>query len=129
MATQAPMGALLYSWTCDVRNREWKGMEVLQNGLEFWNKAKAQGDVRQIRYYVNMVGRAGGYFIVEGQTDRLAALHFSEEGQALSTAASLVVEGYEVFIAGGGDPEEIGELVQSYEAALQSVVGPPPGNY
>ena len=86
---------LFIGWGPDsVRGREAKSLEVFNESVEYWGRLQQEGRIESfdVAFLEPHGGDLGGFAMLRGDKDSLAALRFDDEFIRMSTRASLIVE-------------------------------------
>jgi hypothetical protein len=109
---------LFVGWGAPVRGREAKGLEVFNEGIEYWGRLQQEGRIES--FEVVILGPHGGdlagFALLRGSRDQLDALDADEEFLLLTARAGLIVEGLGLVRAALG--ESLGQQVAIYQKAL-----------
>jgi hypothetical protein len=110
---------LFIGWAQDsVRGRESKSLEVFNESIEYWGRLQQEGKIEsfEVALLEPHGGDLGGFALLRGERDALAALRVDEEFERMSTRASLIVEGIGVVGALIGDGLARG--IATYQEAI-----------
>jgi hypothetical protein len=108
--------ALFIGWGTPVRGRETQGAKVFGEWVELLGSQQSKGNVKSFQP-VFIQARGGdlqGFFLVQGETNKLQELANSEEVRRATTRAQLIVDNFGVCHAITGD--EIGKQMQLWQA-------------
>ena len=90
--------ALFVGWGSPVRGREVKSLDVFQEALAFYAGRKEKGEIED--FEVVLIGPhggdLGGFLLVKGSADQMAAIRASDDFDRLNTRAGLVVDQFGV---------------------------------
>jgi hypothetical protein len=114
--------ALFIGWGNPVRGREKAAVTVFNESVQYWTQLQQNGQIEslEIALLEPHGGDLGGFALLRGTADQLAAVRASQEFQRAVTRASLIVENLGVVHANLGQAlagqmamyqEEIGKLV------------------
>jgi len=108
--------ALVIGWTRPVRGREPRASTVFGEGVALWTKLQGNGAIEswEAFFLEPHGGDLGGFFLLRGERDRLAALRSSEEFDRFVGRAMMVVDGLGVVAAATGP--RIAELMERFQA-------------
>jgi len=89
---------LFVGWDEPVRGREGQAVEVFNQALAYYARLQEEGEIESFEpvFLEPHGGDLGGFILLRGDAEKLAALRVSEEFNQLSTRASLNVEGFGV---------------------------------
>lgn len=114
-------GAIVFSWGASVPGREQKGLEVFGKALEQSEKDLKAGRIHSHKEYFNLIGKDGGFQVVEGEIDSLLALLADDDHQKLIAQATTIAQDFTVTVCQGGSDAAVGEGMARYVSALQEV--------
>ncbi|MER3408646.1 MAG: hypothetical protein C4305_00615 [Thermoleophilia bacterium] len=97
-----------------VRGREAKAAQVFNEAVELWARWQQKGTIESFEavFLEPHGGDLGGFFLLWGERDALALARVSDELSALATRAQLIVDGFGIVGATGG--ERIGAQMQLF---------------
>src|SRR5690349_20762210 len=107
--------ALFIGWGTPVRGRETQGAKVFGEWVELLGNHQNKGTVKSFQP-VFIQARGGdlqGFFLVQGDTNKLQEFVNSEEVRRATTRAQLIVDNFGVCLALTGD--EIGKQMQIWQ--------------
>jgi hypothetical protein len=107
--------ALFIGWGTPVRGRETQGAKVFGEWVELLGSYQSKGTVKSFQP-VFIQARGGdlqGFFLVQGETNKLQEFVNSEEVRRATTRAQLIVDNFGVCNAITGD--EIGKQMQLWQ--------------
>ena len=88
-----------------VRGKEKKALQVFGESMAYYEQLKAAGSIAS--YDVALLephgGDLGGYFLLRGTEEQIAAVHASEEFERVTNRARLIVDNVGVVVAFVGD--------------------------
>jgi hypothetical protein len=89
---------LFVGWGAPVRGREVKSLDVFQEALAFYAGRKEKGEIEDFEVVLLAPhgGDLGGFLLVKGSADQIAAIRASEDFDRLNTRAGLVVDQFGV---------------------------------
>ena len=89
---------LFIGWSAPVRGREEKAIQVFGEAMAYWASLEEDGKVEgsQAAILRPHGGDLGGFFLVRGTRDQIAAVQQEEEFNRINARAALVVEGFGV---------------------------------
>ena len=108
--------ALFIGWGTPVRGRETQGAKVFGEWVELLGSQQNKGTVKSFQP-VFIQARGGdlqGFFLVQGETNKLQDFLNSEEVRRATTRAQLIVDNFGVCLAITGD--EIGKQMQLWQS-------------
>jgi hypothetical protein len=109
--------ALFIGWGTPVRGREAQGAKVFGEWVELLGSHQNKGTVKSFQP-VFIQARGGdlqGFFLVQGETNKLQEFVNSEEVRKATTRAQLIVDNFGVCHALTGD--EIGKQMQLWQTS------------
>jgi hypothetical protein len=114
-----PEAGLFIGWGAPVRGREAKGLEVFNEGVEFWGRLQQEGRIESFEV-VLLYPHGGdllGFSLLRGTHDQLNDVGGDEEFLRLTTRAGLIVEGLGVVraVLGEGLEQQIGLFQQAVQ--------------
>ena len=96
---------LFIGWGQAVRGREVKGLQVFNDGVEFWTGQQAGGTIES--FEVVLLGPHGGdlagFILVRGSHEQIAAVRANAEFQRINARAAAIVDGLGIIEAVLGD--------------------------
>ena len=108
---------LFVGWGAPVRGREAKGLEVFNEGIEYWGRLQEAGRIESFEVVLLYPhgGDLAGFALLRGSHDQLNAVGGDDEFLRLTARAGLIVEGLGVVRAALGDglEKEIGLYQQA----------------
>ena len=108
--------ALFIGWGTPVRGRETQGAKVFSEWVELLGTYQNKGNVKSFQP-VFIQARGGdlqGFFLVQGDTNKLQDFINSEDVRRATTRAQLIVDNFGVCLALTGD--EIGKQMQIWQS-------------
>jgi hypothetical protein len=113
--------ALFIGWGQVVRGREQQAFDVFNESVAYWNKLKEDGTIDDFEVVLLAPhgGDLGGFALVKGDPEKLAALRYDEEFERQNTRADFIIEGLGIVDAYTGEAlgramglfqQQIGEL-------------------
>jgi hypothetical protein len=113
----AEMG-LFIGWGAPVRGREAKGLDVFNEGIEYWGRLQQEGQIES--FEVVLLNPHGGdlygFSLLRGSGEAIDRIRASDEFNRLVSRAGLVVDGLGIVSAALG--ESLGPQVERYRQAL-----------
>ena len=87
---------LFIGWNAPVRGREEKAVQVFGEAMAYWASLEEDGKVEgsQAAFLRPHGGDLGGFMLIRGTREQIAALQQEEEFDRFNARAALVVEGY-----------------------------------
>ena len=114
-----PEAALFIGWGAPVQGREAKGLEVFNEGVEFWSRLQQQGRIESFEVVLLYPhgGDLAGFSLLRGTHDQLNDVGGDDEFLRLTTRAGLIVEGLGVVraVLGEGLEQQIGLFQQAVQ--------------
>jgi hypothetical protein len=111
--------ALFVGWGNTVRGRERTALKVFADAIQFYGGLQQSGEIESMEpiFLEPHGGDLAGFFLVRGDSEKLAALRVREDFVRLNARAGLVVEGFGVVGAstGGGIDEQMGYFTAAIE--------------
>jgi hypothetical protein len=86
---------LFIGWGPDsVRGREAKSLEVFNESVEYWGRLQQEGRIEsfEVAFLEPHGGDLGGFALLRGDREAIAALRFDDEFMRITTRATLIVE-------------------------------------
>jgi hypothetical protein len=113
----AEMG-LFIGWGAPVRGREAKGLEVFNEGVEYWGRLQQEGQIESFEVVLLYPhgGDLGGFALLRGSGDSIDKVRASDEFNRLVARAGLIVEGLGVVSAALGD--SLGPQIERFQQAI-----------
>ena len=89
---------LFIGWNLPVRGREEKAVQVFGEAMGYWASLEEDGKIEghQVAFLRPHGGDLGGFFLLRGTPEQIAAVQQEEEFQRINLRAALVVDGYGV---------------------------------
>jgi hypothetical protein len=89
---------LFIGWSAPVRGREEKAVQVFGEAMAYWASLEEDGKIEgsQGAFLRPHGGDLGGFILVRGTPEQIAAVEQEEEFDRINTRAGLVVEGFGV---------------------------------
>jgi hypothetical protein len=110
---------LFIGWGAPVHGREAKGLEVFNEGVEFWGRLQQQGRIESFEVVLLYPhgGDLAGFSLLRGTHEQLNDVGGDEEFLRLTTRAGLIVEGLGVVraVLGEGLEQQIGLFQQAVQ--------------
>jgi hypothetical protein len=109
---------LFVGWNIPVRGREEKAVQVFGEAMAYWASLEEDGKVEgsQAAFLRPHGGDLGGFMLIRGTEEQIAAVQQEEEFNRINTRASLVVDGFGVVPA--VLDEGIAEQMQLYQETV-----------
>jgi hypothetical protein len=109
---------LFIGWGAPVRGREAKGLEVFNEGIEYWGRLQQDGRIESFEVVILEPhgGDLSGFALLRGTAEQLDAVSGDDEYTRLMARAGLIVEGLGAVRAALGDG--IAEQVGIYQQAV-----------
>jgi hypothetical protein len=113
----AEMG-LFIGWGAPVRGREAKGLDVFNEGIEYWGRLQQEGQIESFEVVLLYPhgGDLYGFSLLRGSGEAIDRIRASDEFNRLVSRAGLVVDGLGIVSAALG--ESLGPQVERYRQAL-----------
>lgn len=111
-------GAVVISWGTPVRGREAKSLEVFGKAIAHFDALAKAGRIHGHQEFQARTGRAGGFMLVTGELDELAAIQATDEVLDLTTAGATICDDFTVTLYEGGTEQAITESVGRYMKTL-----------
>jgi hypothetical protein len=112
---------LFIGWSAPVRGREEKAVQVFGEAMGYWASLEEDGKVEgsQVAFLRQHGGDLGGFMLIRGTREQIAAVQQEEEFDRIVTRAALVVDGFGAVpaILDEGVPEQM-QLFQETVAQL-----------
>jgi hypothetical protein len=89
---------LFIGWSAPARGREEKAVQVFGEAMAFWSSMQEDGKIEgtQVGFLQPHGGDLGGFILVRGTNEQIAAAQQEEEFERINTRASLTVDGFGV---------------------------------
>ena len=86
---------LFIGWGKTVRGREAKGLQVFDEGVEFWRRQQASGAIESfdVVFLAPHGGDLAGFLLVRGSYEQIAAVRANADFQRINARAAAVVDG------------------------------------
>jgi hypothetical protein len=86
---------LFIGWGQTVRGREAKGLQVFDEGVQFWRGQQASGAIEsfEVVFLAPHGGDLAGFLLVRGSHEQIAAVRANAEFQRINARAAAVVDG------------------------------------
>jgi hypothetical protein len=112
---------LFIGWGEPVTGREAKGLEVFAEALAYYGKAEQDGRIESSEtvFLGPHGGDLGGFTLLRGSEEQMAALRADDELERIITRATLVVQNVGVVDAAVGDGVQ--DAVAVYQAAVSDL--------
>ena len=111
---------IFIGWTNAVRGREQASEKVFREGMEFWGRLQAAGEIESIDAVLLDAhgGDLGGFFLVKGEREKLARLRVSAEMERLMVRANVIVDGLGAVggVTGEGVMRQLGMFLEATSA-------------
>ena len=106
---------LFIGWSAPVRGREEKAVQVFGEAMAYWASLAEDGKIEgsQAAFLRPHGGDLGGFMLIRGTRDQIAAVQQEEEFNRFNTRAALVVDGFGVVPA--FLDEGIGDQMQLFQ--------------
>jgi hypothetical protein len=113
----AEMG-LFIGWGPSVRSREAKGLDVFDEGVEYWGRLQQEGQIESFEVVLLYPhgGDLAGFALLRGSGESIDRIRASDEFNRLVARAGVVVEGLGVVSAALGD--SLGPQIERYREAV-----------
>jgi hypothetical protein len=113
----AEMG-LFIGWGAPVRGREAKGLDVFNEGIEYWGRLQQEGQIESFEVVLLYPhgGDLYGFSLLRGSGEAIDRIRASDEFNRLVSRAGLVVDGLGIVSAALGD--SLGPQLERYRLAL-----------
>jgi hypothetical protein len=102
---------LFIGWNIPVRGREEKAVQVFGEAMAYWASLEEDGKIEgyQAAFLRPHGGDLGGFMLIRGSAEQIAAVEQEEEFDRINTRASLVVDGFGVVpvIVDDGIPDQM----------------------
>jgi hypothetical protein len=101
-----------------VRGREAKGLDVFNEGIEYWGRLQQEGQIESFEVVLLYPhgGDLYGFSLLRGSGEAIDRIRASDEFNRLVSRAGLVVDGLGIVSAALGD--SLGPQVERYRQAL-----------
>lgn len=108
---------LFIGWGGVARGREAKSLDVFQEALAYYGGLQQNGTIESIDavFLEPHGGDLGGFFLIKGERQKLAALRIDQDFVRISARAGMVVDGFGVVGASLGDGLQ--ESVSTFQQA------------
>ena len=109
---------LFIGWGQAVRGREAKGLEVFNEGVQFWTAQQESGAIESFEVVLLEPhgGDLSGFALVRGSHEQIAALRANAEFQRITARAEAIVDGLGVIDAALGDG--LAPVIARYQEAI-----------
>lgn len=109
---------LLFGWKRPVPGKEGQALELYGTCLEYYAKKKNEGVIDSFEPVLlgNVGGNLGGFFLIRGETEKLAALRHDEEFLTLLIRGGILLEDLCVVDAYFG--ESITKLMETFRKSI-----------
>ena len=113
--------ALFIGWGQVVRGRETRALEVFNGSIEYWAGLQSDGKIEDFEVVLLAPhgGDLGGFALLRGSSEQMAALRNDEEFERRTTRADLIVENQGVVDAALG--EGIGRTMGVYQEEIAAL--------
>jgi hypothetical protein len=112
---------LFIGWGPPVRGREKKGLEVFNESVQQWGQYQQDGKIEsfEVALLYPHGGDLGGFALLRGTQEGLAALQAEEDFQRMTARASQIIEGLGVVPVAIGD--DLGRQLGFYQDAVDEL--------
>jgi hypothetical protein len=109
---------LFLGWGEPVRGREQSGLQVFNEGLEFYARLQQEGRIESVETVLLEPhgGDLSGFILLRGSAEQMDAVLRDEEFERLTARASMIVQSLGVVRAAVG--EGLGRQIQLYQEAV-----------
>ena len=109
---------LFIGWGQTVRGREAKGLEVFDEGMEFWRGLQESGTIEsfEVVFLAPHGGDLAGFLLVRGSYEQIAAVRADAEFQRINARAAAVVDGLGIIDA--TLDEGLGPAIERFRAVI-----------
>lgn len=113
-------GAIVIRWSGPKTGREVKSLETFGRALAYYDGLAKQGRIHGHHEYLQLVGKPGGFMIIDGPVDELLKVQVEEGTRRLITEANVNVADLTVEVFVGGSEGTIQQQIALYGETLQS---------
>jgi len=112
---------LFIGWGAPIHGREAVGLDVFNEALAFHGRLQDAGEIEsfEVALLGPHGGGLGGFILIRGSEEQMAALRANDEFERINTRASLVVEELGVVEAALG--EGMAETLEVYRGAVDDL--------
>jgi hypothetical protein len=112
---------LFLGWGPPVHGRERKSLDVFNESIQWYGELQQAGDIESFEVVLLEPhgGDLGGFVLLRGSQEQIAALRANEEFERLTTRASLIVEN--VGVVGAYINEGLARGMGIYQAQLDEL--------
>ena len=109
---------LFIGWGQAVRGREAKGLQVLNEGVEFWTGQQESGAIESFEVVLLAPhgGDLAGFALVRGSQAQIAAVRANADFQRITTRAEMIVDQLGIIDAALGDG--LGPVIARYQDVI-----------
>jgi hypothetical protein len=109
---------LFIGWGQAVRGREAKGLQVFNEGVEFWTSQQASGAVESFEVVILAPhgGDLAGFILVRGSNEQIAAVRANPDFQRINARATAIVDGLGIIDATLGDG--LGPAIATFQEVI-----------
>ena len=109
---------LFIGWGQAVRGREAKGLQVFNEGVEFWTGQQESGAIENFEVVLLAPhgGDLAGFMLVRGSQEQIAAARSNAEFQRINARAETIVDGLGIIDAVLGDG--LGPVIARYQDVI-----------
>ena len=109
---------LFIGWGQTVRGREAKGLQVFNEGMEFWTTQQASGAIEsfEVVFLAPHGGDLAGFMLVRGSHEQIGAMRANAEFQRINARAAAVVDGLGIIDATLGDG--LGRAIATFQEVI-----------
>lgn len=109
---------LLFGWNRPVPGKEGQALELYGTCIEYWAKKKNEGVIDSFEPVLlgNVGSKLGGFFLIRGDGEKLAALRRDDEFIALEVRGGVLLEDLCLVDAYFG--ESITTLMETYRKSI-----------
>jgi hypothetical protein len=109
---------LFVGWGQAVRGREVKGLQVLNEAVEFWTGQQQSGAISNFEVVLLAPhgGDLAGFMLVRGSQEQIAAVHANEDFERIIARANVIVDRLGVIDAVLGDG--LAPVIARYEEVI-----------
>jgi len=114
--------ALFIGWGYPHPGREEKAILVLNESIQYWKQLQQRGDIEsfEVAMLELRAGDLGGFALLRGSREKLAALRAAPEFQRELMRASLVTQHMDVVEASLG--EQVLQMATMYQADMAELI-------
>jgi hypothetical protein len=109
---------LFIGWGQGVRGREAKGLQVFNDGVEFWTGQQTTGAIESFEVVLLAPhgGDLAGFILVRGSHEQIAAVRANADFQRINARAAAIVDGLGIIDAVLGDG--LGPAIATYQEVI-----------